>query len=289
MRRFGAPTDDARRQENFPVASLLVRRSARDLMHAFYAFARAADDVADDPDLTGAQKLAGLDRFEAGLDLARDGAPEGRALAQALGTAGRSDAIAHARRLLTAFRQDATKTRYEDWEELLAYCRSSADPVGRFILDIHDEGPGTHVPADALCTALQILNHLQDLGVDYRRLDRIYLPQDLLSRAGARIDEVGATRAGPALRRAIDAALAETSLLLRVAGDLPRRLRSRRLAGEVRAILFLARRLQARLAGADPLAGRVKPRRLDVAQAGLAGLSGLLLHVPVRAAPGFRP
>ena len=259
--------------ENFPVASLLVRPSARPSMAAFYAFARQADDVADDPQLESGHRLARLARFERGLD----GDPEGEAaalwLSRLLTADGRPAAVDHGRTLLAAFRMDAEKSRYRSWAELRAYCRLSADPVGRFILDIHDEGPDTYELSDALCTALQILNHLQDLRDDYVDLGRIYLPLDWLECAGGRERDVDEDSSSPALRTAIDRTLTEVRVLCEHAAPLPARLHSRRLAGEVRSILWLANRLRQKLERQDPLARRVALSRVDFARAAAAGVA----------------
>jgi hydroxysqualene synthase len=259
--------------ENFPVASVLIRRSARPLMTAFYAFARSADDVADDPALSPEAKLTRLALFESGLEADPAGAPEALALHRALAAAGRGGAARHARALLAAFRQDTAVSRYRTWEGLMSYCRMSADPVGRFILDIHDEAPDAHPPANALCTALQVLNHLQDLQSDYRRLDRIYLPLDWIESDGGDPRHLEAQALTPALRATVDRALARTDALLAKASDLPRRLSSRRLAGEVAAILSLARSLHRRLSIEDPLARRIAPRRRDFTRAALIGVA----------------
>ena len=128
--------------ENFPVASLLVERNARPLMRAFYAFARQADDVADDPQLSPAAKLDRLDMFERGLDGDPEGEAAGRQLFRLLRLRDKAEGSRHARALLGAFRLDVEKSRYRTWTELEGYCRLSANPVGRFILDIHDETAG---------------------------------------------------------------------------------------------------------------------------------------------------
>ena len=171
-----------RSDENFPVGSVLIRRALRPHVHAFYAFARNADDIADSPDLLAEDKLARLGAMQAVLEgAAADGAPSAANLRTSLAETGVTDR--HALDLLAAFRQDASKTRYADWGELFDYCRLSAMPVGRHVLDLHGEDPGaTYPPSDALCAVLQILNHLQDGAKDLAALDRCYLPQDQLAR-----------------------------------------------------------------------------------------------------------
>ncbi|EYD76948.1 Phytoene synthase [Rubellimicrobium mesophilum DSM 19309] len=263
--------------ENFPVGSLLIRRDLREVVVAFYRFARAADDVADAPDLPPGEKLRRLDRFEAGVDGDREGAPEGLAL-HALA---RPEPARHARRLLRAFRWDARGGGCATWADLLAYCEDSANPVGRFLLDLHDEGGRACGASDALCTALQVLNHLQDLGADHLRLRRHYLPAEWLTEEGATLGDLGGPALTPALRRAVGRALDRCDALLDEAGALPRALASRRLAGEAATVLWLARRLSARLRAGDPLAGRVAPSRLDFARAGLWGLGTTLAPWPL--------
>ncbi|MBP1804899.1 squalene/phytoene synthase family protein [Rubellimicrobium aerolatum] len=253
------------RGENFPVGSLLIRRDLRATVHAFYSFARAADDVADDPHLSTDDKLRRLAWHERGLDGDSDGSPEGRVLAP------HPDPARYARQLLAAFRRDARNQPCNTWADLLAYCEDSANPVGRFLLDLHGEGPEARPLSDRLCTALQVLNHLQDLKDDHLRLGRHYLPLDWLAEEGATPDDLAAPRMTPGLRRATDRALDRCATLLDGARDLPGALASRRLAGESATILSLARRLLGHLRRADPLAGRVAPTRADFAHAGLLG------------------
>src|SRR6202008_4735289 len=109
----------------------------------------------------------------------------------------------HAQDLLTAFRLDARKSRYQSWDELMEYCRYSAMPVGRYVLDVHGEDHSTWPANDALCAALQIINHLQDCQKDYSDLDRGYVPLDALSAAGATVEDIGKDASSPALRECL--------------------------------------------------------------------------------------
>ena len=253
-----------RADENFPVGSALIRPALRPHVHAFYGFARNADDIADSPILTAPDKIARLDRMEAVL-LGREdqGSPSAAALRTSLAATGVTPR--HAQDLLAAFRQDATKRRYATWAELHDYCRYSAMPVGRHVLDLHGEDPATHAPSDPLCTALQVLNHLQDCARDLAALDRCYLPDDLLLEAGATVADVAGPAETPALREVFDDLLDHVDVLNAQAEDLPRLTRDRRLRLEVAVILGLSRRLARRLRTGDPLAARVKLERLDVA------------------------
>ena len=187
--------------ENFPVASWLLSDHNRGPILAFYRFARAADDVADHPTLPPDRKLALLDNLDAALRGRGAPVPEAEPLRLALSERGLKPT--HALDLLDAFRLDVRKSRYADWAELMDYCRLSAAPVGRFVLDVHGEDQATWPASDALCAALQVINHLQDCGEDYRRLDRVYLPQDILAAHGASVEMLGAPSAATALRGAI--------------------------------------------------------------------------------------
>ncbi len=253
-----------RGQENFPVGSVLIRPALRPHVHAFYAFARNADDIADSPVLGPDDKLARLDVMQAVLTGARDaGSPAALGLRASLAATG--VAARHSLDLLQAFRQDATKSRYARWDELLAYCRLSAMPVGRHVLALHGEADDTVPPSDALCAVLQVLNHLQDMKKDLRLLDRCYLPQDMLDQEGSAVGEVPGEAETPGLRRVKLRLLDACDRLAEEAAELPRRVRDRRLRLETAVIVGLSRRLALRLRHGDPLATRVKLRPVDVA------------------------
>ena len=159
-----------RGDENFPVGSVLIARRLRPHVFAYYDFVRAADDVSDSPDLAPDEKIRRLDLMEAALlGDARAHSTSAGPLRRSFGETGLDPSLATD--LLRAFRQDAHVLRTPDWAALLSYCRYSANPVGRFLLSLHDEGEDTFGPSDALCTSLQILNHLQDCADDLRTLD----------------------------------------------------------------------------------------------------------------------
>ena len=264
-----------RGDENFPVGSVLISARMRPHIHALYAFARNGDDIADSPVLAAADKVARLDAMEDVLLGRREsGSPSALRLRASLAETG--VVPDHAVQLLVAFRRDATKLRYASWDELLDYCRYSAMPVGRHVLDLHGEDRATWVASDALCAALQVLNHLQDGSKDLAGLDRCYLPDDLLARHGARVEDLRAPAATPGLRAVFDALLDQCDALNRTARDLPRRPRNRRLRLETAVIVGLSHRLAARLRRGVPVATRVKLTRTDV----LASLLGALRFVP---------
>ena len=266
------------RDENFPVASHLIRPKHRAVILAFYDFVRTADDIADHARLHPEEKLANLDRLEASLLGQGGDEPAGVKLGATLEA--RQLSPVHAQELLAAFRLDVTKLRYRDWDDLIAYCRLSAMPVGRFVLDVHGESRATWPASDAVCAALQINNHLQDCGKDYRELDRVYLPVDALEAAGARVEDLGAQRASPALRECLRALAVRTGLLLREGEPLPGQINDLRLSLEVSIIHALAVRINAMLAVRDPLAKRVHLRKGGFLAAGLLGVArGLVRRV----------
>ncbi len=253
------PSGKGAGDENFPVGSFLLRPRLRPHIARFYAFARAIDDIADNPGLGPAEKIARLDGFAravAGGAEADDPAfGKARDLRRSLLETG--VAHRHCVDLARAFKRDAVKSRYADWDDLMGYCDLSAAPVGRYLVDLHGEPAALYPASDALCNALQVLNHLQDCGDDYRALDRVYLPGDWMTAEGARVDMLAAGRAAPALRRVLDRCLDATDGLLARAGPLPDGIADLRFAMEAGAILAIARKLAAELRRRDPLAGRV--------------------------------
>ncbi|USI71665.1 squalene synthase HpnC [Sphingomonas morindae] len=259
------------KDENFPVASWLVAPRHRPVILAFYAFARLADDIADHPTVTAETKLARLEAMRASLTGEAESEPVATRLRAMLAEAGLGDR--HALDLLEAFRRDVTRLRYADWDGLYDYCTVSAMPVGRFVLDVHGEDRRLWPASDALCAALQVINHLQDCGKDYRALDRVYVPLDLLAAAGAEVADLGRPEASPGLRRVIVELAARCDALLDRSAGFSAGIRDRRLGTEVAVIQRLARSLTARLMRRDPLSERVHHGK---AEAALLALSAAL-------------
>ena len=258
------------KDENFPVASWLIKKPHRAPIHAFYRFARAADDVADHETASADEKLRLLDEMERTLLGELDSASEAFALRRVLKAHGLSEQ--HAMLLLEAFRRDVTKLRYTNWDELMDYCRYSAMPVGRFVLDVHGEDRATWPMSDALCAALQVINHLQDCGKDYRTLNRVYIPEDMFTDTEA----LGRERASPALLRTIAALATRTDGLLAQSRPFAGRIRDRRLALEVSLIQTFAEDLNARLKHRDPLSERVHHRKLELMPLAFRAFLGFL-------------
>ena len=260
-----------RTQENFPVGSVLIRPALRGHVHAFYQFARNADDIGDSAELGSEDKLARLAVMEDVLVGRQDsGSPSALALRQSLSVTGVP--VQHSLDLLAAFRQDAVQSRYENWAALLDYCRHSAMPVGRYVLDLHRESRETWPASDALCASLQVLNHLQDGSKDLAALDRCYLPLDLLAVAGGQVEDLRARKESPALRQVFAALLDHCDAMNTAAEALPRLTADRRLRIETGVIVGLAKRLAKRLRAGDPVATRVKLKPLDVASSVLGAL-----------------
>jgi len=243
------------RDENFPVASKLIHPRHRGPILAFYNFVRTADDIADHATLKPDQKLELLDQLEQDLLGAGDGNPEAVALRRAQIERGLSPR--HAQNLLTAFRMDVTKLRYRDWDDLIDYCSYSAMPVGRFVLDVHGEDTKTWPANDALCAALQVINHIQDCKEDYRNLDRVYIPLDALAAAGCDVSALGEARASPALAQCLHGLARRTEELLHTSDPFPAMIEDLRLGLEVSVIQSLAGRLVRILQVRDPLSQRV--------------------------------
>lgn len=274
------PSGKGAGDENFPVGSILLPKRLRPHVAVFYAYARAIDDVADNPDLSPEEKVRRLDGFDRALLGQTDDPAYDKAHRIRESLAATNVPVQHCRDLISAFKQDAVKLRYADWADLIGYCDRSAAPVGRYLLDLHGESRDGYPANDALCNALQVLNHLQDCAEDYRALDRVYLPGDWMAAEGVTVEALTAPALAPGLRRVIDRCLDDTDALIAHARTLPGRLRNRRLAMESAAIVNIAARLSAHLRRRDPLAERValsKPEYLWCCVKGAARIISLII------------
>jgi squalene synthase HpnC len=249
------------KNENFPVASILIAPKYRPPVMAFYNFVRTADDVADSATAAPREKLMLLEQMRASLIGESDAVPEGVKLRTILAERGLSPV--HALDLLEAFRRDCTKLRYRDWDDLIDYCRYSAMPVGRFVLDVHGESQSLWPANDALCAALQVINHLQDCAKDYRELNRVYIPEPLL--AGIGVEALAQDKANPALAGVISGLARRNAELLETSRPFARGIKDGRLALEVDLIQTLADDLNSMLMNRDPLSQAVHHSKMDVA------------------------
>ena len=261
------------RDENFPVASWIIHPRHRALILAFYNFVRTADDIADHATLPADEKLRYLDLLEADLLGKGDGTQaEGVRLRDALAERGMPPR--HALDLLTAFRMDVTKLRYENWDEVLHYCRYSAMPVGRFVLDVHGESTSTWPASDALCAGLQVNNHLQDCGKDFREINRVYLPRDALAASGASVEELGAAKSSPQMLQCLHELAVKTEALLNEGRALAPQVKDFRLGLEVSVIQAFADKIVAMLKVRDPLSERVHLSPLELLVQSFGAMAG---------------
>jgi len=249
--------------ENFPVASFLIAPRYRAPVMAFYNFVRAADDVSDNPAAAPQEKLDLLEQMRASLVGQSDAVREGVSLRTIL--AERQLSPVHALDLLEAFRRDCIKLRYRNWDDLIDYCRYSAMPVGRFVLDVHGESEQLWPANDALCAALQVINHLQDCAKDFRELNRVYIPEPLLAAAGIGVEALAEDKANPALAGVISALARKNADLLDTSRPFSKGIRDGRLALEVDLIQTIADDLTRLLTNRDPLSQPVHHSKMDVA------------------------
>ncbi len=168
--------------ENFPVASVLLPRRLREPIAAIYAFARSADDFADEGNLAAPERMALLDGYQRQLDAIADGEPIDDPMFQKLAEVIKVHGLPLRpfRDLLDAFSQDVLQTRYADFRELMSYCRRSANPIGHLLLHLFRADTTKNLEySDAICSALQLINHWQDVGIDAAKpVPRIYLPME---------------------------------------------------------------------------------------------------------------
>jgi squalene synthase HpnC len=256
--------------ENFPVASILLPRHLAPAVEAIYAFARSADDIADEGDATPAERFAALDAYDAALDAIERGErfdesasnPMFARLAEAL----RRHALPlqPLRDLLSAFRQDVVTTRYADVAGLLDYCRRSANPVGRLMLGLYGKVDDTNLrESDAICSALQLINFWQDVGIDIGK-GRIYLPQEDLARFQVGEEEIAQALAGPAWRALMHFEVERARALMLEGAPLAARLPGR-IGWELRLVVQGGLRILEAIERADYDVFRRRPRlgRLD--------------------------
>lgn len=208
--------------ENFPVASLFLPEEKRPYIQAVYAFARTADDFADEGDRDAASRLRDLDAWEARLDACYEGKAD-HPIFMALAETVKKNRIPreYLVALLSAFRQDVVKQRYETWEELLDYCSRSANPVGRIVLHIFGHRDEERMLlSDRICTALQLTNFWQDLGPDRLR-GRLYLPLSEMERVHYTVKEWEGGIFDQRLRRVLETLAGRTRELFQAGAALP--------------------------------------------------------------------
>nr|WP_294917824.1 squalene/phytoene synthase family protein [uncultured Neokomagataea sp.] len=256
--------------ENFPVGSFLIAKQHRPIVHTYYNFARVTDDMVDTAELTPAEKIARLRgmasviRGEIEAPLRADAQTAVKLRAALLE---RKIPLEVATDLTEAFCIDAEKTRYQSWDELLHYCTYSANPVGRFLLHLHGESQDAFAAGDALSSALQVLNHLQDVTNDLKILDRCYVPLPWLEDEKCTIQDLSLARSKPGIRRVFDRMLDGVDALNREARILPQLVQDRRMRMEAAVIVQLSHSLAQNLRKKDPIAERVSLSKINGLQA----------------------
>ena len=195
----------------------------------------------------------------------------------------------HALDVLVAFRMDVTKLRYENWDDVIHYCRYSAMPVGRFMLDVHGESTSTWAASDALCAGLQINNHLQDCAKDFRDLNRVYLPRDALAAAGATVEMLGEAKSPPALLKCLQALAVRTETLLTESKSLAAEVKDFRLGLEISVIQAFADKIVGLLKVRDPLSERVHLSPLELMAQSLGGITSEIARRAVGRRPVSKP
>lgn len=238
--------------ENFPVASLLLPARLRPPVEAIYAFARAADDIADEGDALPQQRLQDLDKYAQALGRIEAGESPSEPPFGALAVAVRRHALPlqPLRDLLSAFRQDVGTKRYATYEALLDYCSRSANPVGRLMLHLYGHASAGNVrDSDAICSALQLTNFWQDVGVDWQK-QRIYLPQDDMARFGVGEDDIEHADCGPAWKALMAFEVERTRALMLSGAPLALRIPGR-IGWELRLIVQGGLRILERIEAAD--------------------------------------
>lgn len=273
QQKIETPSGKGASDENFPVGSFLIAKELRSHVAAYYDFARAIDDIADNPQASASEKTERLEAMDAALADGHDAGNAELAKAHRLRHSFAETGVdpAHGRNLIVAFKQDVEKNRYATWAELMGYCSNSASPVGRFLLELHGEDRMYFRQSDALCNALQVINHLQDCKDDFKSLDRSYLPGIWLRAKGEVPEAVMKDKASDGLREVFNQCLAGTRDLLQEADKLPQALMSRRLAMETSVILKIAWALHDLLLLQDPVARRVELNKLQLAKCTMSG------------------
>ena len=249
------------KQENFPVGSWLLSKKIRSKILIFYKFARAADDIADSPNLTPTEKIKRLNLFKKAIESNKIKISKAEDLRKIC--IKNKIRINHALNLLKAFKQDAVKKRYKNWSELIRYCKFSAVPVGRFVIDLHKERKTSYKYSDPLCIALQILNHIQDCKEDYNKIGRVYLPLTFLKKYNVKLEQLKKNYTEQNLRLAINEILFHTEKLINEADKFKKIMKNNKLSKETTFILEIAKSLLKLLKKKDPLRNKVVLKKFD--------------------------
>ena len=261
--------------ENFPVGSYLLPSHLRPHIARYYQFARAIDDIADNSQTSADEKIFRLEGFAKSIrgdDVTTPEYATGHQMRKSLAETNVPEK--HCLDLIAAFKQDAVKHRYENWCELVDYCLLSAAPVGRYLIDLHGGTKNGYGPSDALCIALQVINHLQDCKEDFLEMDRVYIPADWMATYGVTVENLNQPILSDPFRQVLSKVIVATADLMTEAYKLPSELYSRRLAMESQVIINVADSLIDLLKDRDPLVERVKLSKPAYVWCVVRGISG---------------
>ncbi|OIO78350.1 MAG: squalene synthase HpnC [Hydrogenophilaceae bacterium CG1_02_62_390] len=240
---------DAGHYENFPVASIFLPSRLRGAVRSIYAFARAADDIADEGDAVPEERLASLEQFRGQLHALEHGEPPVGPIFNDLARTIQQYDLPYApfHDLLDAFSQDIRKTRYADFGEVMAYCRKSANPIGRLLLKLYGDHDERHQAwSDGICSALQLINFLQDVAIDYKK-GRIYLPQDEMAKFGISERQIAEGRVDALWQQFMKTQIERARRMLKAGAPLGLALKGR-IALETRLIVLGGNRILEKLA-----------------------------------------
>jgi len=276
MSTVETPSGKGAGDENFPVGSFLLPRRLRPHVAKYYHFARTIDDIADSPDLRSMEKTERLEGFGRAIRGQSSDPQYQKAITLRASMSETGVDPRHALDLISAFKQDAVKPRYKDWDDLIDYCNRSAAPVGRYLLELHGEDKDAFRYSDALCNALQVINHLQDCRDDYLNLNRVYLPKNWMRKFATSSDDLKREASTNGMRGTILRCVHESRTLMMEARLLPKHLSNKQLAMESAVIVRIADKLLDKLERQDPLAMRVELTKMESLMCGIKGaLTGL--------------
>ena len=251
--------------ENFPVASFLMTKKIRSIVRVFYFFARMADDIADHQKLSSNQKKNILLFFDNAISKGKK--TNNKVVDKMIARfkelpSGKK----YSRNLLKAFMMDASNKKYKNWNDLLYYCKFSANPVGRFVIDAVNERKNIekiYEASDSLCTALQIINHIQDCKKDFKELNRVYIPESFFKKYSLDKKILRKSKSEENFERLKIEIIDNVLTSLRKTKLGLREIQSWRLRKETLIILNIAKRLCNLLKINDPLEKQIKLSRID--------------------------
>lgn len=261
-----------RNVESFPMASFLISGARRPHLVAFFTFARELDDLTDNTDIMPGDKIERLSMMDDALSGKCNDPSYDACLRMAASLKVTGVSIDHCLDMINAAKQGVNISEFATWHDLLNYSTASVAPIGRYLIDLYGESKKIYPLSDALCNALQIINHIQDCRVDYINLDKVYLPKDIMESHKVSLSDLEKDQCSANLRQALNQCLDMVDELLAQASSLPEEISSKSLAVEIAVILRVAKKLTKGLRKKDPLNGPVMLNRFQYMSAGFRGV-----------------